>query len=116
MVYIRGLFNVGAGFEICSLNKYKIFKYKIRMVNKADGSINMTILFLNETRETVLEWKLKLSSQWLDRKDVRNTENQTYRESLNLRIEAMIKLIETENCSFDLPNNEEEFFTKILYN
>lgn len=116
MVYIRGIFNVDAGFEICSLSKDKIFKYKIRMVNKADGSINMTILFLNETRETVLEWKLKLSSQWLDRKDVRNTENQTYRESLNLRIEAMIKLIETENCSFDLPNNEEEFFTKILYN
>lgn len=116
MVCIRGISNIDGGFEIRSINKDKIFKYNIKVVDKADDSISIILMFMNEAKEIVLDWKIKLTKEWLDRKDVRNTENKSYRDSLDLRLEQMIKLIETENCSFYLPANEEEFFTKILYN
>ena len=116
MVYIRHTFNTSEGLEIISLNKDKIFKYQMKFTNRTDKSIVFNINFINEHTEIVLCWKLKLTNEWLNKIDIRNTEGKTYRETLDLRIESMVRLIETENCSFDLPISEEEFFTKLLYN
>lgn len=116
MVYIRRTFNTSEGLEIISLNKDKIFKYQMKFTNGTDESVVFNINFINEHKEIVLGWKLKLTNEWLNKKDVRNTEGKTYRETLDLRIESIVRLIETENCSFDLPISEEEFFTKLLYN
>ena len=117
MVYIHYTYNTNEGLdEMISLNKEKIFKYQMKFTNRTDNSIVFNVNFTNEQKETILSWKLKLTNEWLNKKDVRNTEGKTYRETLYLRIESMVRLIETENCSFDLPISEEEFFTKLLYN
>ena len=116
MVYIRYTFSTSEGLEIISLNKDKIFKYQMKFTNRTDNSIVFNINFTNEHKEIVLSWKLKLTNEWLNKIDLRNTEGKTFRETLDLRIESMVRLIETENCSFDLPISEEEFFTKLLYN
>lgn len=114
MVYIRCTFNTSEGFEIHSLNKERIFKYKMKITNKIAGnSIIASINFMNERLEIILSWKLILTDKWLSKKDARDVEGKTYRETLDLRIKEMIRLIETENCSFDLPTGEEEFFTTL---
>lgn len=114
MVCIRWTFKTSEGTEIHSINKEKIFKYKMKFTNKtANNSIIASINFMNERLEIILSWKLILTDKWLSKKDARDIEKRTYRETLDLRIKEMIRLIETENCSFDLPTSEEEFFTTL---